>query len=243
MTILIPMAGAGSRFAKEGYADSKPLIDVLGLPMIVRIIDNLPASDNYIFIVRQDMHDLDRLSNLINSLKPKSKIIIVDKLTQGAAETCLLAKNLINNKEPLLIANCDQIHNWNINEFELAINQNIDGAIVTFESTSPLHSYAKIEDGAIIQVAEKLVISTHATTGVYFWKKGSDFVNSAENMIKKNIRTNNEYYVCPSYNELIADGKKIISYPIPNNWSIGTPDELRHYIKLNGGVNEKSKTL
>lgn len=234
MIILIPMAGAGSRFINEGYKDSKPLIDVAGLPMIVRVIDNLPTTNKYIFIIRKDIHDNERLYNLLLGLNPNSKIITIDKLTQGTAETCLLAKDIINNDESLLIANCDQIQDWNENHFNKFINEqhsSTDGVIITFKSNSPGHSYIQLnENNFITKVAEKQVISNDATTGVYFWRKGSSFVKCAEEMINKNIRTNNEFYVCPAYQHLIESGGKVISYPITKHWSIGTPEELKRYI-------------
>jgi dTDP-glucose pyrophosphorylase len=234
MKILIPMAGAGSRFITAKYKDSKPLIDVNGLPMIIRIIDNLPISDDYIFIIRQNIPDLLRLKNLLKSLKPHSNIIEVDKLTQGAAETCLLAKEFIDD-EPLLIANCDQIQNWDTNHFIQTISEtlpHIDGTIITFKSTSAANSYVLLDDNKmVIRCAEKEVISNDATTGVYYWTKGSNFVKYAQQMIYKNIRTNNEFYVCPVYNEIIQNGGKITVYPIQQHWPIGTPKDLKGYVE------------
>jgi dTDP-glucose pyrophosphorylase len=236
MKTLIPMAGAGSRFIKAGYKDSKPLIDINGLPMIIRVIDNLPPSDDYIFIIRQDIPDLSRLKSLLKSLKPHSHIIEIDKLTQGAAETCLLAKGFIDDT-PLLIANCDQIQNWNINHFLQTISlvkSHVDGIIITFKSTSTANSYVLLNDKQmIIRCAEKEVISNDATTGVYFWTKGSDFVKCAQQMISKNIRTNNEFYVCPVYNEIIQNGGKITVYPIKEHWPVGTPEDLKEYNYVN----------
>ena len=231
MKILIPMAGAGSRFVAEGYADPKPLIDVLGLPMIVRVIDNLPASQDYIFIVRRDMPQLDRLKNLLLGLKPNAQILEVAKLTQGAAETCLLAEHLLDD-QPLLIANCDQIQNWQPRQFAQTVKQSqADGVIITFQSSALGNSYVSLNSEDLVEYcAEKVVISPHATTGVYYWKTGNSFVQCAKQMITKNIRTNNEFYVCPVYNELISQGGRVITYPISEHHSIGTPEDLRRYL-------------
>ena len=226
------MAGAASRFIKEGYKDSKPLIDVFGLPMIVRVIDNLPISNNYTFIIRKDFHDGSRLKSLLLSLKPNCNIIEIDCLTNGAAETCLLAKRFINTSDSLLIANCDQIQEWDTNHFINHINNTIyDGIIITFTSNSPNNSYVEVKNGFVVRCVEKDVISDIATTGVYYWRKGSDFVKCAEQMIARNIRTNNEFYVCPVYNELIANGGKVSIYQIEKHYPIGTPNDLKRYLE------------
>lgn len=234
MQVVIPMAGAGSRFLNEGYKNSKPLIDVNGLPMIVRVIDNLPRSNDYIFIIRKDIPDIQRLKNLLKSIKPNSQIIEIDKLTGGAAETCLLAEELINTNDSLLIANCDQIQNWDIDHFMKIVsevNSDIDGIIITFKSTANNNSYVALnEQQFVTYCAEKVVISDNATTGVYFWKNGSNFIRCAKQMILKNIKVNNEFYVCPVYNEIIQEGGKVIIYPIKEHWPIGTPEDLERYI-------------
>jgi dTDP-glucose pyrophosphorylase len=107
----------------------------------------------------------------------------------------------------------------------------IDGGILTFKATHPKWSYAKLDDnGFVSEVAEKKVISDNATVGVYFWKQGSDYVKYAEQMIAKNIRVNNEFYVCPVFNEAIADGKKIRVKEISKMWGIGTPEDLNNFL-------------
>ena len=110
--------------------------------------------------------------------------------------------------------------------------QNVDGGIVTFKSTHPKWSFAKIdENNFVTEVAEKRPISTLATVGIYFWKHGKDYVKYAEQMIEKNIRVNNEFYVCPVFNEAIADGKKFKTYNINKMWGLGTPEDLDIFLK------------
>jgi dTDP-glucose pyrophosphorylase len=109
-----------------------------------------------------------------------------------------------------------------------------DGGIVTFTSIHPKWSYAKVdESGLVTEVAEKNPISNNATVGYYFWKNGSDFVKYAESMINKNKRVNNEFYVCPVFNEAIADGKKISSFDIEKMWGLGTPEDLNYFLENN----------
>ena len=233
MNVLIPMAGAGSRFAAAGYTFPKPLIDVNGKPMIQVVVDNLNVDAHFVFLVQKEHYEKYNLQSVLNLIAPGCDIVQVDGLTEGAASTTLLAKEFINNDEPLLMANSDQFVEWNSNECLYAFTADtIDGGIVTFESTHPKWSFAKLgEDGFVSQVAEKNPISNLATVGIYYWKHGSDYVKYAEQMIEKNIRVNNEFYVCPVFNEAIQDGKKIRTKNIERMWGLGTPEDLHHYLE------------
>ena len=233
MNVLIPMAGAGSRFTNAGYTFPKPLIEVNGKPMIQVVVENLNIEANYTFIVQKEHYEKYSLQYLLNLIAPNCNIVQVDGLTEGAACTTLLAKEFINNDAPLVMANSDQFVEWNSNECLYAFNvDGIDGGIVSFKATHPKWSYAKVgEDGFVSEVAEKKPISDNATVGIYFWKKGSDYVKYAEQMIEKNIRTNNEFYVCPVFNEAIQDGKKIRVKDIERMWGIGTPEDLNYFLE------------
>ena len=233
MNIVIPMAGAGSRFESAGYTFPKPLIEVEGQPMIHKVVNNLNIQGRYIFLVQKTHYEKYNLENLLNMISPGCEIIQLEGLTEGAACTVLTSRELIDNDEPLIIANSDQYIEWNafetISEFS---NEGIDGGILTFNSVHPKHSFAKVDgQGYVTEVAEKKPISTNATVGVYFWKKGGDFVHYADQMIQKNIRTNNEFYVCPVYNEAIQDGKKIITSMVDKMWGMGTPEELDNFLQ------------
>jgi len=232
LNILIPMAGFGKRFADAGYAFPKPLVEVNGKPMIQSVVENINIDATYTYIVQKEHYDKYNLSYLLNLLTPNCNIIKVNKVTDGAAVTCLLAKNIIDNDKPLIIANSDQLIEWDSKDFMYRFMlENVDGAIITFESTHPKWSYVKTDqDGLIVEVAEKKPISNIATSGIYFWKHGSDYIKYAEQMIDKDIRTNGEFYVCPVFNEAIADGKRIYSYPIKKMQGLGTPEDLNHYL-------------
>jgi dTDP-glucose pyrophosphorylase len=232
LNVLIPMAGAGSRFATMGYTFPKPLIEVRGKPMIQVVVDNLNIEANYNFIVQREHYEKYNLKYLLNLIAPGCNIIQVDGMTEGAACTTLLAKEFINNNDPLLIANSDQFVEWNSNEVMYAFNADqIDAGILTFKATHPKWSYAKLDkNGFVEEVAEKKVISDNATVGVYFWKRGSDYVKYAEQMIEKNVRVNNEFYVCPVFNEAIADKKKVRVKQITKMWGIGTPEDLNYFL-------------
>lgn len=233
MNVLIPMAGAGSRFAQAGYTFPKPLIEVHGKPMIQVVVENLNMDAHYIFLVQKEHYEKYNLKQFLNLIAPGCDIVQVDGITEGAACTTLLAKDLINNDNPLIIANSDQIMEWDANEAMYAFTaSNTDAGIMTFKSTHPKWSYAKIgDDGFVIEVAEKSPISDIATVGVYYWQHGSDYVKYAEQMIDKNIRTNNEFYVCPVFNQAVLGGKKIRIKNIDKMWGIGTPEDLNYYLE------------
>jgi HAD superfamily hydrolase (TIGR01509 family) len=232
MNVLIPMAGAGSRFAAAGYTFPKPLIEVNGKPMIQVVVENLNVEAHYIFLVQKEHYEKYNLKQLLNLIAPGCDIVQVDGITDGAARTTLLAKELINSEEPLLMANSDQFVEWNSNECLYGFTaDDVDGGIVTFKATHPKWSFARVgSDGFVEEVAEKNPISDDATVGIYYWSKGSDYVKYAEQMIEKNIRTNNEFYVCPVFNEAIGDSKKIKIKQIPKMWGIGTPEDLEYFL-------------
>lgn len=235
MNVVIPMAGLGTRFSQAGYVSPKPLINVNGKPMIQLVVENLRISNckqNFIFIVREEHIDAYNLIPFLHSIAPNCQIIPVHETTQGAACTVLLAQKYINNDIPLIIANSDQFLEWNPLHFlNYAKNKNLDALISTFTSSHPKWSYAKLDSsGKVTQVAEKNPISNYATTGIYYWKHGHNFITFANMMISKNIRVNNEFYVCPVFNQAIDNNKKIGVYPCDKMWGLGTPEDLEFFI-------------
>lgn len=229
VNIVIPMAGHGSRFSKAGYTDPKPLIKVNGKPMIQMVVENLNIDGHYIFIVQKD----HAIGNILEEIAPGCTIIKIDQVTQGAACTVLLASEYIDSDVPLLIANSDQYLEWDSNEFMYFSKSNeTTGCISTFRNSDPKWSFVSLtEDGFVKQVKEKVPISDIATTGIYYWSRGNDYVKYANQMIEKDIRVNNEFYVCPVYNEAIADGCKIKVKDCQKMWGIGTPEDLNFFIK------------
>ena len=234
MNVLIPMAGAGSRFAEQGYTFPKPLIEVGNKPMIQVVTDNLNIDSHHIYIVQRSHYEKYNLETVLKMVKPGCTIVQVDGVTEGAACTTLLAREFIDNEQPLIIANSDQFVEWNSNEVLYAFaTEGVDGGILTFESTHPKWSYARLdENGFVSEVAEKQPISNNATVGIYYWSRGSDYVRCADEMIQKNIRTNNEFYVAPVFNELVGHGGRIrIKNIDPSGmWGLGTPEDLTHFL-------------
>jgi HAD superfamily hydrolase (TIGR01509 family) len=232
LNVVIPMAGAGSRFVTAGYTFPKPLIDVQGKPMIQVVVENLNIEAKYIYMVRKEHYEQYNLKYMLEMMTPGCEIVIVDKLTEGAACTILLAKDLINSNDQLLIANSDQYMDWDSSHFMYSMQSPyIDGGVLTFVNSHPKWSYAKVDpDGFITEIKEKVVISNKATCGVYYWKKGSEFVKYAEQMIQKDIRVKNEFYVAPVFNEAIQDGKKFKCYDVDGMMGLGTPEDLNYFL-------------
>ncbi|KKL05015.1 hypothetical protein LCGC14_2610270, partial [marine sediment metagenome] len=177
-----------------------------------------------------EQYNLDAMLNLI---APGCTVVEVDEITEGAACTALLASEFIDNDAPLFFANSDQYVEWDAAEFMYRMQESeADGGIVTFKATHPKWSYAKVDnDGIVTEVAEKNPISNNATVGYYYWRKGSDFVKYANQMIKKDVRVNNEFYVCPVFNQAIEDGKKIRIKEVKGMWGLGTPEDLQYFIE------------
>ena len=233
LNVLIPMAGEGSRFKNAGYTFPKPLIEINKKSMIQVVIENLSLDANFIFLVREEHEKKYNIKSLLCVLAPNCKVIVVNKLTEGAASTTLLAEKFINNKNPLIIANSDQYIEWNSSKsmYKFMSKKN-DAGILIFKSIHPKWSYARVDEiGNVLEVAEKKVISDNATVGIYFWRKGSEYVKYAKQMIKKNLRVNNEFYVCPVFNEAIKDNKRIIIEKVDDMWGLGTPEDLENFLK------------
>jgi dTDP-glucose pyrophosphorylase len=226
------MAGNGSRFTKAGFVDPKPLIPVRGKPMISWVVDNLTIPNaRFVFVIRADYPPSCR--SYLETIAPGCSVIVVEKVTEGAACTVLLAKEHINNDTPLLIANSDQYIEFDAGEFvQSFLSSDADGKISTFDGErNPKWSYAAVKDGYVTEVREKDPFSDHATTGIYMWKRGSDFVRFAEQMIQKNIRVNNEFYTVPVYNEAICEGRKVTISQCARMWGLGTPEDLAYFLE------------
>ena len=234
--IVVPMAGRGSRFTEQGYTDSKPFIDVNGKPMIQRVIENLNIEfdSNYEFVIVCLQEDFDKYDfRIFDDIigHTQYKVICLEDVTEGAAQTLLEAKDIIDNDTPMLSFNTDQMIDYNPKMFEIA--KQFDGYIPCFWGDSKDWSYARtLDNGYVQEVAEKKVISNNATAGYYYWRKGSDYVKYAEQMIEENSRSNGEFYVAPVYNWAIQDGKKIGICIVDEIYELGTPEYLEEY--LNG---------
>jgi dTDP-glucose pyrophosphorylase len=226
------MAGLGIRFATQGFALPKPLIDINGEPMIAKAIKTLDLNAQYLFVIAKNNFS-DRVKRVIKDVEPSAKFIEIDYLTEGPAVTALLFKDLINSDEELIIANCDQIMEWNSNTF--LVNARLyDGCIVTYHTDTEKNSYARLDKkGFVTEIREKEVISNVSLNGIHYWKHGWHFVDSAEEMIENQDRApNGEFYIGPTYNYMIRKKLKVGIYHIPNSQhhAVGVPSDLESYL-------------
>lgn len=237
INIVIPMAGEGKRFRDAGYTVPKPFIDIKGKTMLEWSLESLYVKDaRFILIVRSPQ--LAGYESVIERIQKKYSCVIIpiDKLTEGMASSVLLAADYINNENPLLIGACDQTVDIPMEEFAGdAQKRKLAGSLMTFYSTHPKWSYAKVDDqGFVVETKEKSPISTHANVGLYYFAKGQDFVHAALRMIEKNDRTNNEFYVAPVYNYLVQEGKKVGICEIKESQmhGLGTPEDVQAFLSL-----------
>jgi dTDP-glucose pyrophosphorylase len=233
LRVVIPMAGEGKSFQHSGYVFPKPLVDINGKPMIQWVVENINIDGKFIFIVRKDDFETYNIKYLLNLIAPKCDIVLVNDSGQGAAESVLCAKKLFDDEDPIVVVNSDQFLCWNSNEFFYAMAADeCDGGIVTFESTHPKWSFVKVDkDGFVVEAAEKIAISNLATAGVYYFKKGKEFIRYTEQMIKEDIKTLGQYFVCPVFNQYIKDKKKIRTFKIDKLWSFSTPKDVEFFLE------------
>lgn len=238
LNIVIPMAGLGSRFAKAGYTFPKPLIPIHGMPMIRVVINNLrpEQAHRFIFICQKAHVAAHGLKDKLAKWAPGSVLVEIDGLSQGAACTVLAASALINNDQPLMIANSDQYVDIDINAYlDSSESAGLDGLIMTMNADDPKWSFVALDrNGDVSRVVEKEVISNEATVGVYNFRQGRYFVEAANAMIAQGERVNGEYYVAPAYNQLIAAGQRIGIYNIgglgTGMHGLGTPEDLDAFL-------------
>lgn len=229
MNIVIPMAGLGSRFQAKGFKTPKPFIKVGDKRMIEWVVDNIRPSTPHRFIFIANKAHLDNFNGrdlLLAAGGKNTKIIELNEVTDGAARTCLLAKNDINNDNGLIIANSDQFIDNDVQDFYNQLEEN--PCIMTMRAVEDKWSFVRVENDLVTEVVEKVPISTQATVGIYYWNKGKYFVESAEEMIQKDIRHNKEFYVAPTFNQLIQKRIPIKTYDIPrvDMLGMGTPEDL-----------------
>lgn len=238
LNIVLPIAGRGSRFATAGYADPKPLIPVHGSPMIAAVVRNVRPVEahRFIFVALAEHLEHRGMRAALEHAAPGSVVVPVDRVTEGAACTVLLARDYIDNDDPLMLANSDQWVDLNIDDYlEEMDRQRADGLIMTMQANDPKWSFVGLDHRRFVtRVVEKEVISSEATVGIYNFRRGRDFVRAADRMIARNLRVNNEFYVAPVYNELIEDGARIAIYNVgaenAGMYGLGIPSDLDRFL-------------
>jgi dTDP-glucose pyrophosphorylase len=236
LRVVIPAAGEGSRFSKAGYQMPKPFIPLFGKPMIQHVIENVTPRGAQVHLLFRKDHIETNLS-FVESLRIRGHTIHeVGRPTEGTACTLLLARDAFDDDRPLLVANSDQYVEFSIDDFVRdCFDRNLDGSILVFHdhAKDPKWSFARSDQAGLVrEVAEKKPISNMATVGIYLFRRGSDFVRGAIDMIARNDRVNSEFYTCPVFNYLIARGLKIGTYTIASTamHGLGTPEDLERFL-------------
>ena len=237
LQIVIPMAGRGSRFADAGYEKPKPIIDVLGRPMIELVVENLrPAiSHGFVFIIQAAHDEQYAVRDTLRKIAPGCEIIELQGITQGAAETVLAARAALDPDAPLLIANSDQFVDASIDAFLAASDDDLNGLIMTMHADDPKWSFVEVrDDGSITRVVEKEVISNEATVGIYWFRRAGDFIDGADAMIADDERVGGEFYVAPVYNRMVRAGAVVRPWSVGavgnGMHGLGTPEDLRAFL-------------
>lgn len=225
------MVGRGQRFRDAGFTTPKQLISVGHQQMIDWSMSCIKTDEcNQIFIIRRDTVENNNMDQILRQKFGEDIIIVIaENETEGTVCSCLLGEKYINNSLPLSITTLDMYFEPH---FDPAKVTKSDGMVLTFKANNPAYSYSQLgNDGYVVRTAEKEVISDYAHAGLYYFARGFDFVKYAKEMIKRNIRVKNEFYVAPLYNLLIENGMKISIQSIDRLWSMGTPDERKYFLE------------
>ncbi len=232
--IVVPMGGEGRQFAERGYTFPKPLVEVAGQPLVEIVVRNLTPREphQFVFVCRQEHVQGFALGDVLRLIAPDCRLVTMGQPTAGALCSVLLGMEYLPQDDELLIANADQYIDVPVDEFLAAARVGQwDGYVMTFPNTHPRWSYVREEDGQVVAVAEKQPISRNATAGLYYFRRGSDFVRGAERMLLKNASVSGEFYVAPVYNELILAGRRVGHFPISAGQmhGLGTPEEVQRF--------------
>ena len=234
MNIVFPMAGLGTRLSKSGHKSPKPLVKILDKTLTEWSINSIGFDGNFIFCCKKEHLEEFDLENILKNIVPNCKIVSIDYQTQGTAQTILEAKSLINSDEELFLSDSDHFIKWDSQRFLKEIRpKDIDACVMVFpeKQISTSLSYVILDqNGFVTKAAEKIPISEIAACGMHYYKKGSMFVTCAEQMIKKNIRFNDEFYITPIYNEFVQKQKHVITFPINKKWALGSPEEINQFL-------------
>lgn len=246
VNILIPMGGKSEFFDSHEYVYPRSLIEIHGKTMIQRVIENYAELDdkNFIFVVNQvdcETYHLDSVLKLLTD--EKCDIVKLSGSTKGATCSALMAIELINNESPLIIANGDQVIEVSFAQIEKFFEaEEIDAAVITFESIHPKWSFIRADkSNRVIEAAEKKPLSKNAIAGFYYFSKGQDFVSAAMQSIVKDAHVNDIFYIAPVLNELILMGKQIGFHAINASayHSFYSPAKIAEYEQLLNKIGEK----
>ncbi|MEJ7559232.1 MAG: glycosyltransferase family 2 protein [Pedobacter sp.] len=237
LKIIIPIAGSSALFINAGYSYPKPLIEINGVPMIQRVIEDAGAlSDEYefIFIMREEEALKFHLDNTLKLLAPRSEVIKLKRDTKGGLCSVLMAIDKIDDNDSLVILNGDQILDVVYDDIlSYWKKEKADAGVITFKSVHPRWSYARIESGLVVQTAEKNPISNSAIVGYYYFENAGTFFRAAFQVIKNDVQLEGNFYISPVINEYVLLNKKVLDFKIKaeQHHSFYSPQMIEEYEK------------
>lgn len=257
MKIVIPMAGTGNRFVQKGYADPKPLIRVNGKRIIEYILDMFDVdNDEFVFICNDEHLDTTDMREVLTSLVKKSTIVSMPQHKFGPVYTVQQVYHLMDDDEEVIVSYCDNPHLWDRKDFESSMQERqLDGCVLTHTGFHPhtlastKMAFVKGSHGMLEEIKEKACytddpLSEHASTGVYYFRKGSFVKKYFDEAVKRDINYNGEYYVTLVYNLLVEDGLRVGYYDTPFVTVFGTPEEVENFeswMRVLGGGQVKNR--
>jgi len=229
--VLIPMAGRGQRFAEAGFEVPKPFIEVAGMPMVERVLRNVPPHDSlYLLALEEHRPFIERWVASISRAYPPREITTqyLEKVTQGSACTVLEAEGFLPEEDELLVVNCDQWLDYSAEHFLSYVRRSrADGALLTFRGSGTKWSYLQqYDDGTVSAVAEKEPISRDAIGGHFYWRESQACFKAIKQMIEQRQEVHGEYYLAPAFNQMINAGARVLAYPVARHVSMNTPEDL-----------------
>jgi NDP-sugar pyrophosphorylase family protein len=232
--LVVPMGGDGRQFVERGYTFPKPLVEIAGQPLVELVVRNLTPAEphQFVFVCRTEHLHKYALGEVLRLVAPGCAVVPMSKPTAGALCSVLLGIEHLAADDELVIANADQWIDVPIDRFLAAARrERWDGGLITFPNTHPRWSYARLEGDRVVAVAEKQPISRNATVGIYYFRRGGDFLRAAERMLLKNASVGGEFYVAPVFNELVLDGAVVGHFPIAATemHGLGTPEEVERF--------------
>jgi len=238
MQVLVPMAGSGMPFSVNGQVFPKSLAEVHGIPLVSYAVESIRLNEDmrFLFVISEEERARFHLDNVLRLMAPECSIVATRGKTGGALCSALLAIDDLNPDEPLIVCNGDQFIVDDTADKALADfrRRDLDVGILTFESIHPRWSYVLLnQDGFVEETAEKDPISRHATVGIYYYKTASVFIKSAEASIRKHSVYSDQYYICPSINEVILVGGRVGAFKLDGDmfYPLGTPEDVERFTK------------
>jgi NDP-sugar pyrophosphorylase family protein len=241
MQIIIPMAGAGTRFRRAGYQTLKPLIEVDGRPMVEHVVRMFPGEHDFLFICAHNHLAETPLQSVLEGLVPGARIVGIDPHKAGPVQTALAAAEFIKDDEPVMLNYCDAAVHWDYADFKHRLNQlEPDGCLLAFRGFHPhslgstLYAYIREHNHRMLEIREKQAftdqrMNEYASTGAYYFRRGALLKHYFRRAIERDLQTQGEFYASLPYNLMVADGQNVLVYPVEHFLHWGTPEDLAEY--------------